>query len=55
MDSVDEDDKLEDIQGFKYEAPFDIPRGRLVTLHDQDGNIVGLICSARGGMPDQRA
>jgi hypothetical protein len=27
VDSVDEDDKVENIQGFKYEAPFDIPRG----------------------------
>jgi hypothetical protein len=55
VDRVDEDDKVENIQGYKYEAPFDIPRGRLVTLHDQDGNIVGLICSSKGEMPDQRA
>ena len=55
MDSVDEDDKVENVQGFKYEAPFDIPRGQLVTLYDQDGNTVGLICSSKGGMPDQRA
>ena len=55
MDSVDADNKVENIQGFKYEAAFDIPRGPLVTLYDQDGNIVGLICSSKGGMPDQRA
>jgi hypothetical protein len=55
VDSVDENDKIENIQGFKYEAPFDIPRGQLATLHDQDGNIVGLICSSKGGTPDQRA
>jgi hypothetical protein len=55
VDSVDEDDKVENIQGFKYEAPFDIPRGRLVTLHDQDGNIVGLIYSSNGGVLHQRA
>ena len=55
MDSVDEDDKVENIQGFKYEAAFDIPRGQRVTLHDQEGNNVGLICSSKGGIPDQRA
>ena len=33
--------------------PFDIPPGRLVTLNDPDGNIVGLIDNSKGGMPEQ--
>ncbi len=37
------------------EPPFDIPPGRLVTLNDPDGNIVGLIDNSKGGMPGQRA
>ena len=39
---------------FNEEAPFDIPPGRLVTLNDPDGNIVGLIDNSKGGMPGQR-
>jgi catechol 2,3-dioxygenase-like lactoylglutathione lyase family enzyme len=35
------------------EAPFDIPPGRLVTLNDLDGNVIGLIDNTRGGMPGQ--
>lgn len=39
-------------EGFVFnESPFDIPPGRLVTLNDPDGNIVGLIDNSRGGMP----
>ncbi len=42
--------------GFVFnELPFDIPPGRLVTLNDPDGNIVGLIDDSKGGMPGQRA
>lgn len=37
------------------EPLFDIPPGRLVTLDDPDGNIVGLIDNSRGGMPGLRA
>jgi predicted enzyme related to lactoylglutathione lyase len=38
--------------GFVFnEAPFDIPPGKLVTLNDPDGNIVGLIDNSKGGMP----
>ncbi|HTO13418.1 MAG TPA: VOC family protein [Candidatus Binatia bacterium] len=35
------------------EPPFDIPPGRLVTLNDPDGNIIGLIDNSKGGMPGQ--
>lgn len=40
-------------EGFAFNeaAPFDIPPGRLVTLNDPDGNIVGLIDNSKGGMP----
>ena len=33
------------------EPPFDIPPGRLVTINDPDGNIIGLIDNSKGGMP----
>jgi catechol 2,3-dioxygenase-like lactoylglutathione lyase family enzyme len=33
------------------EEPYDIPVGRLVTLNDPDGNIVGLEDRSRGGLP----
>jgi len=33
------------------QPPFDIPRGRLVTLNNLDGNIIGLIDNSKGGMP----
>ncbi len=40
-------------QGFSFNeaAPFDIPPGRLVTINDPSGNIVGLIDNSKGGMP----
>ena len=39
-------------RGFQFnEPPFDITPGRLVTLFDPDGNLVGLIDNAHGGMP----
>jgi predicted enzyme related to lactoylglutathione lyase len=38
--------------GFAFnEAPFSIAPGRLVTLLDPDGNLVGLIDNSAGGMP----
>ena len=41
-------------EGLQFnEEPFDIPPGRLVTLNDPDGNIVGLIDNSAGGMPDR--
>jgi catechol 2,3-dioxygenase-like lactoylglutathione lyase family enzyme len=42
-------------RGFTFnEPPFDIPPGRLVTLTDPDGNVVGLIDNSKGGMPGGR-
>jgi predicted enzyme related to lactoylglutathione lyase len=42
-------------RGYAFnEAPFDIPPGRLVTLNDPDGNIIGFIDHSKGGMPGQR-
>ena len=56
VDSVDEAYKELGAKGFTFnEPPFDIPPGRLVTLKDPDGNIVGLIDNSKGGMPGQRA
>jgi predicted enzyme related to lactoylglutathione lyase len=56
VDSVDEAYKELAAEGFTFnEPPFDIPPGRLVTLKDPDGNIVGLIDNSKGGMPGQRA
>ncbi len=36
------------------DPPFDIPPGRLVTLNDPDGNVIGLIDNSKGGMPGQK-
>lgn len=42
--------------GFVFNDPlFDIPSGRLVTLYDPDGNIVGFIDNSMGAMPGQHA
>jgi predicted enzyme related to lactoylglutathione lyase len=39
-------------RGYQFnEEPWDIPPGRLVTLNDPDGNIIGLIDNTKGGMP----
>ncbi|HJN91113.1 MAG TPA: VOC family protein [Dehalococcoidia bacterium] len=39
-------------RGYSFnEEPWDIPPGRLVTLNDPDGNIIGLIDNSTGGMP----
>jgi len=41
-------------RGYRFnEEPFDIPPGKLVTLDDPDGNIIGLIDNTKGGMPGQ--
>ena len=41
-------------KGFEFnEAPYDIPPGKLVTINDPDGNIIGLIDNSKGGMPGQ--
>lgn len=56
VDSVDETYRELQAAGFHFnEPPFDIPPGRLVTLGDPDGNIVGFIDNSKGGMPGQRA
>lgn len=40
--------------GFAFnEPPFAIPPGKLVTLNDPDGNIIGLIDNSNGGMPSR--
>jgi predicted enzyme related to lactoylglutathione lyase len=50
--SVDETFARKRDEGFAFnEDPFDIPPGRLVTINDPDGNIVGFIDNTRGGMP----
>jgi predicted enzyme related to lactoylglutathione lyase len=52
VDNVDEAYRQKLAEGFVFnEEPFDIPPGRLVTLNDPDGNIVGLIDNSKGGMP----
>ncbi len=52
VDDVDQSYRELGAEGFKFnEAPFDIPPGRLVTLFDPDGNLVGLIDNSKGGMP----
>jgi predicted enzyme related to lactoylglutathione lyase len=39
-------------RGYKFnEVPYDIPVGRLVTLNDPDGNIIGLEDRSKGGLP----
>ena len=41
-------------EGFVFnEEPFPIPPGRLVTLFDPDGNLIGLVDNSAGGMPDR--
>ena len=56
VDSVDRAYKELQANVFTFnEPPFDIPPGRLVTLLDPDGNIVGLIDNSKGGMPGQHA
>src|SRR5215216_3322980 len=44
VESVDDTYRELTAAGFVFnEPPFDIPPGRLVTINDPDGNIVGLI------------
>ena len=52
VDDVDAAYEERQEHGFDFnEAPFDIPPGRLVTINDPDGNIIGLIDNTAGGMP----
>jgi predicted enzyme related to lactoylglutathione lyase len=54
VDGVDEGYRELGVEGFAFNGPpFDIPPGRLVTLFDPDGNLVGLIDNSKGGMPGQ--
>ena len=48
------DEAYAELRGRGYafnEEPYDIPVGRLVTLYDPDGNIVGLEDRSKGGLP----
>jgi len=55
VDSVDDVYRRLTAEGFRFnEEPFDIPPGRLVTLNDPDGNIIGFIDDSKGGMPEAR-
>ena len=52
VESVDEAYAQRTAAGYAFnEEPFDIPPGRLVTIDDPDGNIIGLIDNSKGGMP----
>jgi predicted enzyme related to lactoylglutathione lyase len=51
VESVDEAYKELTARGYRFnEAPYDVPVGRLVTLNDPDGNIVGLEDRSKGGL-----
>ena len=55
VESVDTAYQALQAQGLTFNGPpFDIPPGRLVTLNDPDGNVIGLIDNSKGGMPGQR-
>ena len=52
VESVDTAYQELQAQSFTFHGPpFDIPPGRLVTLNDLDGNIIGLLDNSKGGMP----
>jgi predicted enzyme related to lactoylglutathione lyase len=51
VDDVDQAYRERVARGYKFnEEPFDIPPGRLVTINDPDGNIVGLEDHSKGGI-----
>ena len=51
VESVDEAYKELTTRGYQFnEAPYDVPVGRLVTINDPDGNIVGLEDRSKGGL-----
>jgi predicted enzyme related to lactoylglutathione lyase len=53
VESVDEAYKELTARGYRFnEAPYDVPVGRLVTINDPDGNIVGLEDRSKGGLAD---
>jgi predicted enzyme related to lactoylglutathione lyase len=48
------DEAFKELTGRGYtfnEEPYDIPPGRLVTINDPDGNIIGLEDRSKGGLP----
>ena len=52
VDDVDAAYKELTARGYRFnEEPYDIPVGRLVTLNDPDGNLVGLEDRSKGGLP----
>jgi hypothetical protein len=54
VDDVDAAYKALSTRGYTFnEEPYDIPVGRLVTLNDPDGNIVGLEDRSKGGLPGE--
>jgi predicted enzyme related to lactoylglutathione lyase len=51
VESVDQAYKELTARGYKFnEEPYDVPVGRLVTINDPDGNIVGLEDRSKGGL-----
>jgi predicted enzyme related to lactoylglutathione lyase len=51
VESVDEAYTELTARGYRFnEEPYDVPVGRLVTLNDPDGNIVGLEDQSKGGL-----
>ena len=51
VESVDQAYKELTGRGYKLnEAPYDVPVGRLATINDPDGNIVGLEDRSKGGL-----
>lgn len=51
VESVDEAYKDLKARGYTFnEEPFDIPPGRLVTINDPDGNVIGLEDRSKGGL-----
>jgi predicted enzyme related to lactoylglutathione lyase len=53
VESVDEAYKELTARGYEFnEEPYDVPVGRLVTINDPDGNIVGLEDRSKGGLAD---
>ena len=52
VESADEAYRELSARGYAFnEPPFDITPGRLVTLNDPDGNVIGFIDNSKGGMP----
>lgn len=51
VESVDEAYQALTARGYQFnEEPYDVPVGRLVTINDPDGNILGLEDRSKGGL-----